>query len=89
MTVSIKGNPELTLRGWAMAYRAAPVEYRFPSDPNADFFPRDMECAADRIRVLEAALTKIERIGWREGKGEQCSLLLIECRKVAAEALTS
>lgn len=33
------------LRGWAKAYRDTP-EYRFPSDPNAEFFPVDLERAA-------------------------------------------
>lgn len=37
------------LRTWAIAYRAAPKELRFPCDPNAEFFPVDMERAADEL----------------------------------------
>lgn len=36
------------LRGWAKAYRDTP-EHRFPSDPHAEFFPVDLECAADLL----------------------------------------
>lgn len=36
------------LRGWAKAYRDTP-EHRFPSDPNAEFFPVDLENAADLL----------------------------------------
>ena len=40
------------------------------------------------IERLEEALRRIERITWREGHGEQTKLLLIDCRKIAYEALT-
>ncbi len=43
--------PENLLRGWAKAYRDSP-EHRFPSDPNAEFFPVDLETAADEIERL-------------------------------------
>lgn len=36
------------LRGWAKAYRDTP-EHRFPSDPHAEFFPVDLERAADLL----------------------------------------
>jgi hypothetical protein len=49
--------PEKLLRGWAKAYRETP-EYRFPSDPSAEFFPVDMESAADEIERLRGALTQ-------------------------------
>lgn len=53
--------PENLLRSWAKAYRETP-EYRFPSDPGAEFFPVDMEAAADEIERLRAALNSIETI---------------------------
>jgi len=55
-TVSYDGRPAKTLRAWAKAYQEAPIRYRFPSDPNAEFFPRDMEDAAGRIDRLENAI---------------------------------
>jgi hypothetical protein len=36
------------LRAWAKAYRDHP-EHRFPSDPDAEFFPQDLEAAADML----------------------------------------
>jgi hypothetical protein len=36
------------LRAWAKAYRDAP-EHRFPSDPHAEFFPQDLESAAQEL----------------------------------------
>lgn len=56
MTVSIDGNPVLTLRGWAKAYRKGPAKFRFPSDPHAEFFPRDLDFGADEIERLTATL---------------------------------
>lgn len=53
--------PEKILRGWAKAYRETP-EYRFPSDPSAEFFPVDMETAADeivRLRAIEMAAKSV------------------------------
>lgn len=44
--------PEEVLRGWAKAYRDGPAEYRFPSDPNAEFFPQDLEWCASEIDRL-------------------------------------
>lgn len=44
--------PAETLRAWAKAYREGPASLRFPSDPNAEFFPVDMEAAADEIERL-------------------------------------
>ena len=49
--------PEKLLRGWARAYRETP-EYRFPSDPSAEFFPVDMESAAEEIERLRSAITQ-------------------------------
>lgn len=43
--------PEDILRAWAKAYRDTP-EHRFPSDPNAEFFPQDMEWAASELEDL-------------------------------------
>ena len=39
------------------------------------------------LQRYREALEEIEKLGWREGKGEQCKLLLIECRKIAHETL--
>lgn len=50
-------DPVTILRGWAKAYRDSPA-HRFPSDPNAEFFPVDLECAANEIEHLRAALTE-------------------------------
>jgi hypothetical protein len=47
---------EHTLRAWAKAYRKGPKGYRFPSDPDAEFFPFDMDDAADEIKRLRAIL---------------------------------
>jgi hypothetical protein len=49
---------EAVLRGWAKAYRNTP-EHRFPSDPHAEFFPVDLEAAADEIERLANALYRI------------------------------
>lgn len=43
--------PEALIRGWAKAYRDTP-EHRFPSDPHAEFFPVDLDAAADEIKRL-------------------------------------
>lgn len=40
------------LRAWAKAYRDNP-EYRFPSDPNAEFFPADLDFAASELDRLD------------------------------------
>jgi|SRR6185312_201775 len=57
MTLKIDDEwPEKLLRGWATSYRETP-EYRFPSDPSAEFFPVDMEAAADEIERLRAIET--------------------------------
>lgn len=43
------------LRAWAKAYRDRP-EHRFPSDPEAEFFPVDLEFAArelDRLALFD------------------------------------
>jgi hypothetical protein len=61
MTVSIDGNPGLTLRCWAKAYRENP-QHRFPSDPDAEFLPRDLDAAADEIERLRAALEQISEV---------------------------
>ncbi len=37
------------VHGWAKAYREGPREARFPSDPDAEFFPRDMDAIAVKI----------------------------------------
>jgi hypothetical protein len=39
------------------------------------------------LQCYREALEAIERLGSREGKGEQARLLLIECRKIARNAL--
>lgn len=67
--------PEKLLRGWAKAYRDSP-EYRFPSDPSAEFFPVDMENAANEIERLRGALKEIVQKGGQD-----------LCRGIAAEAL--
>jgi hypothetical protein len=43
-----------TLRGWAKAYRETP-EHRFPCDPNAEFFPQDLDFAADALDAKDNA----------------------------------
>lgn len=48
--------PEGIIRSWARAYREGPPEHRFPSDPHAEFFPVDLEAAADAIDALRAEL---------------------------------
>jgi hypothetical protein len=62
-------SPEKILRGWAKAYRDAP-EHRFPSDPDAEFFPLDLEYAADEIQKLRAELRLAQDIirDLQEGK---------------------
>lgn len=58
------GDATVTLLAWAKAYREEPHELRFPSDPNAEFFPRDMEFAAteiERLRYIIGALVE-----WRD-----------------------
>lgn len=47
----IDQTPEGLLRAWAKAYRDTP-EHRFPSDPDAEFFPVDLEYAANEIERL-------------------------------------
>jgi hypothetical protein len=44
-------DPVNILRGWARAYRDSP-QHRFPSDPDAEFFPVDLEAAANEIERL-------------------------------------
>lgn len=44
-----------TLRKWAMTYRCGPVEHRFPSDPDAEFFPVDLEYAASLLSRQQPA----------------------------------
>jgi hypothetical protein len=51
--------PAEMLRSWARAYRIGPKEYRFPSDPEAEFFPVDMEVAADELERLTEALEDV------------------------------
>lgn len=50
------------LREWAAAYRTQP-QYRFPSDPNAEFFSQDLDAAANEIKRLRTA------IKWALGEG--------------------
>ncbi len=38
-------------RGWATAYREGPRDARFPSDPDAEFFPRDMDLIVAKIEI--------------------------------------
>lgn len=45
------------LRGWAKAYRDTP-EHRFPSDPDAEFFPLDLDCAAEALERSSDDLRK-------------------------------
>lgn len=40
------------LRAWAKAYRDHP-EHRFPSDPDAEFFPVDLDFAASELDRLD------------------------------------
>lgn len=58
MTISVDGNSVLTLRSWAAAYREAPAEYRFPSDPKAEFLPPDLDVAADEIERLRTQIAE-------------------------------
>ncbi len=51
--------PEKLLRGWAQAYRDSP-EYRFPSDPSAEFFPVDMDEAAKEIERLRSQVETLQ-----------------------------
>jgi hypothetical protein len=58
------------VQGWARAYREGPPEARFPSDPNAEFFPRDMDAVAAKIdsdakviAALRKALEPFAKIG--------------------------
>jgi hypothetical protein len=48
------------LRQWAKAYRNGPRELRFPSDPDAEFFPCDMEKVATAIDALTARVKELE-----------------------------
>jgi hypothetical protein len=61
MTVSIDGNAAATLRAWAKAYLETPA-LRFPSDPDAEFFPRDMEFSAAKIERLTAKNERLRSV---------------------------
>jgi hypothetical protein len=52
------------LRGWAIAYRNNP-QFRFPSDPDAEFFPFDLELAASLLDGTFASPTD-----WQQDKAE-------------------
>jgi hypothetical protein len=54
LTMNATDDPVTLLRAWADAYRDTP-EHRFPSDPDAEFFPVDLEAAANEIERLRAA----------------------------------
>lgn len=43
---------ERLLRGWAKGYREGKREHRFPSDPDGEFFPVDLDYAANVISAL-------------------------------------
>lgn len=91
--------PETLLRGWAKAYRDTP-EHRFPSDPHAEFFPVDMEFAADEIAALKSRVEELrkalERIAnenthwnWTEKDTADTALakIAVQMREVAKGAL--
>jgi hypothetical protein len=74
-TVTYDGDPIKTLRAWAMAYRNGPQCYRFPSDPNAEFFPRDMDYAAAKIETdakVIAALREALKPFAERGQSKSC-----------------
>ncbi len=68
-------------RGWATAYREGPRDARFPSDPDAEFFPRDMDLIVAKIEIdakviaaLREALVPFAKMAdqvdeWRKGTG--------------------
>jgi hypothetical protein len=60
-TVSFDANSPATLRAWAAAYEQAVEEHRFPSDPHAEFFPRDMRFAAGEIEKLKSEINRLKR----------------------------
>lgn len=62
---------EIILRGWAKAYRDTP-EHRFPSDPNAEFFPIDLEAAANEIERLRKAVDR-EIDNWKKRNRSACA----------------
>jgi hypothetical protein len=79
--------PEKLLRGWAKSYRETP-EYRFPSDPSAEFFPVDMEAAADEIERLRAALESLTEDPPATLDGPDADWeVIIKMRNIAREAL--
>src|SRR5690242_14043458 len=47
-------------RGWAAAYRdPARKAERFPCDPDAEFFPRDMDLVADALEKTQAEIARL------------------------------
>lgn len=53
-------SPEEILQRWADAYREGPAEHRFPSDPDAEFFPVDMERGAQALAALREQNEKLK-----------------------------
>ncbi len=51
--VALADDPATVLEGWAKAYRDNP-QFRFPSDPDAEFFPVDLDNAARLLRSSPA-----------------------------------
>lgn len=78
--------PEQLLRGWAKAYRDTP-EHRFPSDPHAEFFPVDMEAAADEIKRLRKALRDIAEFCSSDASKLGAINRLVSIRNTATQAL--
>ena len=54
--------PAELLRAWATAYRDGPKELRFPSDPEAEFFPVDMERAAKALDDADVKLAATKKL---------------------------
>ena len=52
--------PTEIARRWAAAYRdPARKAERFPCDPDAEFFPRDMDLVADALEKTQAELARL------------------------------
>jgi hypothetical protein len=79
----VEKTPEQLLRGWAKAYRDTP-EHRFPSDPHAEFFPVDLEAAADEIKRMRKALKSIANSNLTPDRAMSAAL---QMRRIASEAI--
>lgn len=52
-------SPLAIVQGWARAYREGPRDARFPSDPDAEFFPRDMDMVAGQLIADEKLIVAL------------------------------